>query len=162
MWKITRKIAAITLPFALALSVIPNANAFSALSSNFTNSSPATNTNPTNNNASSVELEVLDLINKHRAAHGVAPAQIRTDLMENSKRWSQTMSREDNFRHSGQNVAENIFWASNSVGAEKTFTSWKNSPGHNRNMLNGNYSVMGIGIVYGANGSTWATLQLLP
>ena len=34
--------------------------------------------------------------------------------------------------------------------AAATFTQWRNSPGHNANMLSANYVVMGIGRAYGA------------
>src|SRR5438067_700247 len=43
-------------------------------------------------------------------------------------------------------AGENI--AAGYAGAQDTFTQWKNSPGHNANMLNGSYRVIGIGRAY--------------
>ncbi|MDQ3263607.1 MAG: CAP domain-containing protein [Myxococcota bacterium] len=48
----------------------------------------------------------------------------------------------------GGTRAENI--AAGNATAEGAFTQWRNSAGHNTNMLNGDYRVIGIGRGYDA------------
>lgn len=54
----------------------------------------------------------------------------------------------------GENIA-----AGNS-GAQGTFDQWVNSPGHNANMLNSNFAVVGIGRATGGGqfGTYWTTV----
>jgi len=53
-------------------------------------------------------------------------------------------------------MGENI--AAGYATAQAVFTGWKNSPGHNANMLNGSYRVIGIGLVTGGSyGEYWTT-----
>ncbi len=46
--------------------------------------------------------------------------------------------------YKGENIAAGY------ATAQQTFTQWKNSSGHNANMLNGNFKAIGIGRAYGA------------
>lgn len=53
-------------------------------------------------------------------------------------------------------MAENI--AAGNYSAAGTFDQWKNSAGHNQNMLNGAYRVIGIGRAQGGSyGWVWTT-----
>ena len=54
-------------------------------------------------------------------------------------------------------IAENI--AAGNSTAQATFNQWQNSPGHNANMLNSSYIVIGIGRATGGGtyGTYWTT-----
>lgn len=161
MKKTMRAAAVFAVSAGLTLGMAPSAHAFSALSSNiFT--PPAHNAGNVNGDVSQVELEIFALVNQHRIAYGVAPLTLSETLNAKSKDWSYTMSRTGNFVHSaGGNYGENIYRASNIRSASSIFESWKNSPGHNRNMLDTRYSQMGVGVVYDSSGQTWATTQFI-
>jgi uncharacterized protein YkwD len=67
------------------------------------------------------------------------------------------MSR-SGFRHSGAGYAENIAWhslasMSPTTAAATLHDMWVNSAGHLANMINPNYTRVGIGIF--GNGSGW-------
>ena len=119
----------------------------------------------------SEEQAFLVLINEHRAANGVPPLVLSNTLNAAAAWKSQHMADEDYFAHDdvpigrtwvqrirdcgysyntflGENIA-----AGNSTAAA-TFEQWRNSPGHNANMLGSNYVAIGIGRAYNA-GSTF-------
>lgn len=107
-----------------------------------------------------IEQELIVLINQHRVNNGVAPAEVSVSLMNSAKNWSNTMAQSNRLYHSGQNVAENVLRSDRPQGALHIFERWRNSPGHNKNMLNPQYKTIGVGVVYDAKGNTWATTQL--
>lgn len=111
------------------------------------------------------EKAFVKLINDYRAANGRAPLQVSIALTKASAWMSDDMSKRsaDTFGHAdslGRDpfarmatfgydysvfntyAAENI--AAGNAGAAETFTQWKNSPGHNANMLDANEKTMGI------------------
>lgn len=160
MKKFARIATVIAMSASLAVGgAIPNAHAFSSLSSgSILETIPNDTTVAPSDTATQLEVELLNLVNQHRVANGKAPARIEQTLMKNSRDWSWVMGNTRNLVHSGQNVAENIYTSGWEGNAREIFEAWKNSPGHNKNML-GNYTQMGVGVVY-RDGKTWATLQL--
>ena len=122
------------------------------------------------------ETAVLDLINQHRAANGLGTLSINGTL-NNAARWmSDDMANNNYFSHTdsqgrdpfvrladfgytyntwkGENLAAGI------DSAQEAFDLWKGSPGHNANMLNPNFTVIGIARSYGASstfGWYWST-----
>ncbi|HEX2911351.1 MAG TPA: PA14 domain-containing protein [Chloroflexia bacterium] len=113
------------------------------------------------------EASFLNLINQYRAANGKPALTINPNL-ESSSRWmSQDMASKNYFSHTdslgrdpfvrmaafGYNFntykGENI--AAGYVDAASVMQGWKNSAGHNANMLNGNYHTIGIARAYNAN-----------
>jgi uncharacterized protein YkwD len=102
----------------------------------------------------------LGLINDYRAQNGIAPLQVSVTLTQASDWMSNDMASKNYFSHtdslgrdpfvrmtafnySYSTAGENI--AAGNASAQDTFTQWKKSPGHNANMLNANYKVIGIG-----------------
>jgi uncharacterized protein YkwD len=107
------------------------------------------------------EAAFVTLINDYRAQSGLAKLEVSITLTESSKWMSSDMASKNYFSHtdslgrdpfarmaafgypqngySGENIA-----AGNS-DAQNTFTQWKNSPGHNANMLGVHYTVIGVG-----------------
>ncbi len=116
------------------------------------------------------EQAFLGLINSHRAQNGLGALSLNTEL-SNAGDWMSTdMATVNYFSHTDslgrdpfQRMAdfgytyntwkgENL--AAGTETAQAAFDIFKGSPGHNANMLNGNFTVIGIARVYGA-GSTY-------
>ncbi|HEU4868584.1 MAG TPA: CAP domain-containing protein, partial [Actinomycetota bacterium] len=114
----------------------------------------------------SEEAAFCTLINNYRATKGL-PALMVSESLTNASEWHSTdMANKNYFSHTdslgrdpfkrmtalgygystyrGENIA-----AGNATAAA-TFDQWKNSSGHNANMLNANYKVIGIGKAYNA------------
>ncbi|HZS07245.1 MAG TPA: CAP domain-containing protein [Blastocatellia bacterium] len=117
----------------------------------------------------SEEQQFLTLINNYRAQNGLGPLQVSATLTNASKWFSQDMAAKNYFPSNhvdslgrdpfvrmaafGYNYqtakGENI--AAGNATAAATFDQWKNSSGHNANMLSGSYKAIGIGRAYDAN-----------
>ena len=111
------------------------------------------------------EEAFLVLINDYRAQNGLGSLTPCTSLNRTAQGHSEDMRDKNYFSHTGLNgsspwgracdacyelgcgpqtaMAENI--AAGNSGAQATFLQWKNSPGHNANMLGGNFTMIGIG-----------------
>jgi uncharacterized protein YkwD len=111
------------------------------------------------------EMAFVVLINQHRASNGLGPLKTCVTLNRSAQGHSEDMRDKNYFSHTGLDgssmvtrscdacysfacplgtaMGENI--AAGNSGASGTFTQWKNSSGHNMNMLSPNYTVMGIG-----------------
>jgi uncharacterized protein YkwD len=114
--------------------------------------------------ATGEELVFLGLINDYRAQNGLAPLVLTQTLGAAAEHHSIDMAENNYFSHTlsdgttwSQNIsnhgytfntyrAENI--AAGNSSASNTFIQWKNSAGHNANMLNVNYRAIGIGYAY--------------
>ena len=112
------------------------------------------------------EQEFLRLINQHRAANGLPALTATRMLNQVSHNHSADMAARNYFSHTSQDgrtfdqrmrdgeytyntyLGENIA-AGNATGAA-TFTQWRNSAGHNANMLSANFRAIGIGRAYSA------------
>jgi len=121
-------------------------------------------------NYSTKELEFVKLINEYRVANGASELAISDMLSEAADRHSSDMAKFAFFSHTTEQSdffapgatpwermytsgytyntykGENI--AAGQATAQIVFDAWKNSPGHNTNMLNHNYKAIGIGLVY--------------
>ena len=105
-------------------------------------------------------------INQYRVANGRAPLQVSVSLTNAAKWMSNDMATKNRFGHTdslgrtfgvrlnafnygfptyrGENIAAGY------ASAASTFAQWRASAGHNTNMLNANYRVIGIGRAYSA------------
>ncbi|NFH70442.1 hypothetical protein FDC35_14060 [Clostridium botulinum] len=113
--------------------------------------------------------EMFRLVNEHRENNGVAKLEWSDELMESAEAKSQHMSEHNYYEHDwnginykslirdisnteigSENIAVsyNINSSSRSL-ANELFSKWKNSYGHNCNMLNENWNEFGIGIYKG-------------
>lgn len=126
------------------------------------------------------EQAFLKQINSYRASNGKGALTACKSLSRASQGHSEDMRNKNYFSHTGLNgsspwkrscdacyslgcgpttaMAENIA-AGNTTGLG-TFNQWKASSGHNTNMLNGNFKVIGIGRATGGGtyGSYWTTV----
>lgn len=102
----------------------------------------------------------LNLINSYRQQNGVgslaedqnltnAACWLAADLDINGFSHTDSQGRSMSQRLTDFGVsgfrAENIFYTTSGSGAQYAFDSWKNSSGHNTNMLNPTYTRIGIG-----------------
>lgn len=109
----------------------------------------------------SEEAAFCGLINSYRATQGL-PALMVSEALTAASEWHSTdMATKNYFSHTDSTGrdpfqrmtafgygystyrGENI--AAGNATAQATFDQWKNSAGHNANMLNANYKVIGIG-----------------
>jgi uncharacterized protein YkwD len=118
----------------------------------------------------SEEQAFVQLINDYRAQNGQGPLLVDPSITAASRWMSYDMGEYNYFSHTdhlGQSPwtrmcnfgycyntykGENI--AAGFTTASSVFNAWKNSSGHNANMLSSNYKVMGIARAY-TSGSTY-------
>ena len=111
------------------------------------------------------EQAFLVIINDYRVQNGLSTLTDCRSLNRAAQGHSEDMRDQNYFSHNGLNgsspwdraceacyelgcgpktaMSENI--AAGNADAQKTFTQWKNSPGHNKNMLSPSVSYIGIG-----------------
>ena len=157
-----KKIARMALVLAVSAGMVLGSTTANAFSSSSSSPKYLPNNSVDVGGASDVaaiEQELIVLINQHRVNNGVAPVEVSVSLMDSAKNWSNTMAQSNRLYHSSQNVAENIIRGSRTHNSLDLFESWKNSPGHNRNMLNPQHKTFGVGVVYDVRGQIWGTTQ---
>lgn len=114
--------------------------------------------------ASEMEQQVADLVNQERAANGLAPLTLSTDLCDGARRKSQDMHDNNYFSHDSPTFGSPFdmmssmgidFWAAGeniAMGyptAEAVMEGWMNSPGHRANILSDAFTELGVGYVDG-------------
>ncbi|WP_445683180.1 CAP domain-containing protein [Solibacillus sp. FSL K6-1523] len=115
-----------------------------------------------------IEAKVVELTNVERAKSGLKPLQIDRPLMASAREKSQDMKINNYFSHTSptwgspfdqlkkrgisySSAGENI--AKGQQTAEKVVEGWMNSAGHRANILDGNYTHIGVGYV--KDGNIW-------
>ena len=103
---------------------------------------------------------VLELTNEERAKAGLDPLELNSELANAAESHSDSMAEDDFFSHTGADgysvgdrvqsngyqystVGENI--AAGYTTAEDVVQAWMDSPGHRDNILNADYTEIGIG-----------------
>lgn len=113
----------------------------------------------------SLELinQVVELTNIERAKEGLKPLTLNSQLVDAAQDHSSDMAQDDFFSHTGADgsdvgsrvqdsgyqysaAGENI--AAGQTTAEEVVEGWMNSPGHRANILNPNFTEIGIGYEY--------------
>ena len=127
---------------------------------------PLTDTETTN-----VEQQVANLVNQYRAKNGLSTLNLNWELSRIARYKSQDMCDRNYFDHNSptygspfdmlkkfninyQTAGENI--AKGQKSAEAVVNSWMNSEGHRANILNKNFTQIGVGY-YNKNGVTYWT-----
>lgn len=112
--------------------------------------------------AATYALEVIDLVNKERAANGLPALSVNLALMSNAERWSAFMAGNNVFYHSEYSVGENV--GAGYLTPEEVVAGWMDSSGHRANILDPSFTQAGAGYAYAAD-STYRhywTLQFSP
>jgi len=103
-----------------------------------------------------------DIINQYRAEHGLKPLKLNTELTEAAKSHSRDLAKWDRISHYGSDgsnpwdrvkrtgfkarlAAENV--GTGQVDFGEVMKGWKDSPGHNKNLLLSDAEYMGIALV---------------
>ncbi|MEM7726821.1 MAG: glycoside hydrolase family 9 protein, partial [Cyanobacteria bacterium P01_A01_bin.45] len=126
-------------------------------------SSDSKNNQMTATSADNFTQEVLQLTNEFRKENGLSPLSLNSDLVEAAQSYSEDMGENDFFSHTGQDGstpltrAQEAGYSPNAVGEniaagqttpEQVVQGWIDSPGHRENLLNPNYTEIGIGHFY--------------
>lgn len=105
--------------------------------------------------------EILNLVNKERRQRGIAPLHLSIELTEAARIRAEEISRvfshtrpngkscHSMFRNGQYTIGENI--AAGNPTAEATVRQWMNSKGHRANILNPDYTEIGVGFHYKPN-----------
>lgn len=134
-------------------------------------STPDVNDTPTEDNTTTEHAfiqQVVDLVNAERAKEGLSPLTIDTKVqaaaqvraVECEQSFSHTRPNGSSFATAlkEQNVSymsagENIAWGQRSP--EAVMNAWMNSEGHRANIMNANYTTIGVGYYQNANGTNY-------
>ena len=132
---------------------------------------PAPATQQATGNISAYARQVVDLTNEQRRINGLAPLQIDTRLSYVAQTKSQDMQSKGYFSHTSptygspfdmmrdfgvsyRTAGENI--AQGQRTPQEVVNAWMNSAGHRQNILNGNFTHIGVG--YEASGKHWTQM----
>ncbi|MEA2248124.1 MAG: hypothetical protein QOH46_2653 [Solirubrobacteraceae bacterium] len=160
----------------LATVVVALAAPAGAHASAQTAACPGADLVPSAGNLAEVSQATLCLLNDERAAAGLRPLTIAPGLTQPSAAYSARMVAENFFAHEGPDgstlvdrlttaryidpngdwtVGENIAWGQGNLAtARNIMVAWMNSPGHRHNILTGDFTQVGVGIVPGTPGDT--------
>ncbi|MBP2241208.1 putative YkwD family protein [Cytobacillus eiseniae] len=128
-------------------------------------------TTPVSSSVSAYEQKVLELTNQERAKNGVSALSLDVELSKVARTKSADMKAKGYFDHNSptygspfdmmkqfgisyKSAGENIAMGQRSP--EEVVNAWMNSEGHRKNILNANYTHLGIGHV--ADGNYWTQM----
>ncbi|GEN89472.1 CAP domain-containing protein [Oceanobacillus sp. FSL W8-0428] len=120
---------------------------------------------------SQFEQEVVDLTNQEREKQGLAPLELDSELSKVARAKSKDMQANNYFDHNSPNygspfdmmqsfgidyntAGENI--AQGQQSPEEVVDAWMNSEGHRENIMNGDFTHIGIGYV--EDGNYWTQM----
>ncbi len=126
----------------------------------------------------SYEAQVVELVNKERAAQGLSPLKFNAELSNVARVKAADLRDKNYFAHNsptygspfdmmksfgirytaaGENIAKGY------MNPTSVMNGWMNSPGHKANIMNGNFTEIGVGYVSGSNGSGyWVQMFIRP
>ena len=122
--------------------------------------------------------EVLKLVNEERSKQGLKSLTLSKQLTSIANAKAQDMADKNYFSHTSPTygspfdmlkqygvsysyAGENI--AAGQTSAEQVMSDWMNSSGHRANILNPNYTQLGVGYVKGGSyGTEWVQLFIKP
>ncbi|UVE93729.1 CAP domain-containing protein [Dietzia sp. B32] len=98
-------------------------------------------------------------IDAYRVAHKRGALAPNPDLDREAQAWADRLAARDEVVHNtaliGRGYGENIVAAGTHCGAVCLVDLWKNSPGHNENLLDPGYRSAGMGIAYSRGGKVF-------
>ena len=136
------------------------------------------NINEKNEEVSSPAEEVLELVNAERAKQGIAPLTLSNELTNVANLKAKDMADNDYFNHDSPTYGSpfqlfslfgiSFMYAGENIcagagTAQAAMNAWMNSPGHRANILNPNYTQLGVGYATGGSyGSYWVQEFICP
>lgn len=126
------------------------------------------------NEIGQLEMQVVELTNQERRNHGLSPLEVDHTLANVAREKSNDMHQNNYFSHTSPThgspfdmirdmgvsytmAAENI--AHGQTSAEQVVQQWMESPGHRQNILNEQFTHIGVG--YQPNGHHWTQMFIL-
>lgn len=122
--------------------------------------------------------QVLELVNQERAKNGIAALTLNNDLTHIANMKATDMKDKNYFSHNSptygtpfemlQQFGVKYSYAGENIAAgqktpEQVMNDWMNSSGHRANILNKNYTQLGVGYVQGGEyGTYWVQLFTRP
>ncbi len=122
--------------------------------------------------------EVLNLVNQERSKNGLSPLTLNNDLTHIATMKASDMRDKNYFSHNSptygtpfemlQQFGVKYSYAGENIAAgqktsEQVMNDWMNSSGHRANILNKNYTQLGVGYVTGGEyGTYWVQLFTKP
>ncbi|HBF81306.1 MAG TPA: SCP-like extracellular, partial [Streptomyces sp.] len=119
--------------------------------------------------ATTAQAAVLSLVNQERAKVGCSPVTAAASLTTLAQDFSEDMAARDFFGHTDPDGAtpwdradaagvsglggENI--ARGQADAQAVMDAWMASDGHRANILNCDYTTLGVGVHFGPGGPWW-------
>lgn len=125
-----------------------------------------TQAEPTEFDAETINNTMLELINEERRSADLDPLELYSPIEHTAQEKAEDMYSSGTLDHYSDNLGsfydqfdainmsysgggENILYGFTSHGAELAMKTWMNSPGHKANILNANYTHVGIGYYKG-------------
>jgi uncharacterized protein YkwD len=125
--------------------------------------------------APTLQQQVVTLTNEMRAGSGLGPLTADASLTNAAQAHAVEQASVDTMSHTGldgsnaatrmqrtgyplQNWGENV--AADYASPSAVVYAWMNSPGHRANIVSGNFTQIGIGIAYAADGSPYWAMEL--
>ncbi|GAA0328910.1 hypothetical protein GCM10008967_19290 [Bacillus carboniphilus] len=136
------------------------------------------NNEPTDGTVKNIERQVVELTNQERQRNGLSPLKLNEKLSDVARLKSQDMRDKNYFAHNSptygspfemmqqfhvqyQTAGENI--AAGQRSAQEVVQQWMDSPGHRKNILNPEFTEIGVGHVEGGNmGVYWTQMFIKP
>ncbi len=123
-----------------------------------------------------IEHQVIQLVNQERAKYGLSSLRPNWELSRVARHKSQDMRDNHYFSHTSpiygspfemmkayrinySYAGENIAMGQTTV--QKVMESWMNSEGHRKNILNSNFTVIGVGYAEGGTGKYYWTQMFI-
>lgn len=115
-----------------------------------------------------VEATFVAKINALRASKGLAPLAVHSELTGIGRRWAGTMAPQNRIWHNPDfsswvqsdwgKLGENV-----GMGGDinSLFNAFVNSPSHYRNLVDPDFTHVGVGVVYGGNGTLFTAHQFM-
>ncbi|KAA0918550.1 CAP domain-containing protein [Dietzia sp. ANT_WB102] len=102
---------------------------------------------------------IIREIDSYRIANGRGALAPNPELDREAQAWADRLAARDEVVHNtallGRGYGENIVAAGIHCGAVCLVDLWKNSPGHNENLLDPGYRSAGMGIAHSGNGKVF-------
>ncbi len=125
---------------------------------------------PASLTAADAESRFLTLIDELRVSVGLGPLVRHPELDAAAQRWTDVMAGDGDLRHAadlaegltvdwmavGENVG--VHWVHD---VDALFQAFVDSPGHYANLVDPQYTHVGVGVTFGADGRIWTTHRFM-
>lgn len=122
---------------------------------------------------SAFERGIIDLTNQARVEAGLAPLRVSTSLTAAARLHAGNMARLDRMEHTLEGVAQptlvsraehvgfDYSWLGENIAfnywtAAQVVSAWLDSPGHRANILNANYTEIGVAVALNSQGEPYS------